>query len=277
MTSPTVLAIVFVLGACIGSFLNVCITRWPAKLSVVSPRSRCPNCERGISWYENIPLISWLLLKGRCRGCGIPISSLYPIVELTTAVLWTLCFMQLGMTFTAFRVAIFGTILLGVAVTDARDYLIPDGFTITGFLWNIASSAFALLIGEQLYFAAPIEALYGACVGAGSIAIVAWLGEAALKKEAMGFGDVTLMAMAGAALGAERSLIAVFLGAFLGALMFLLVVYPIAWLRARSTGTEFDPPLVPFGVFLAPASMLVLIWGEELKQWWVAFTAGPGM
>jgi leader peptidase (prepilin peptidase)/N-methyltransferase len=277
MNDAGFLVAIFVLGACIGSFLNVCITRWPAKMSVVKPRSRCPVCERPITWYENIPMLSWLVLRGRCRGCATPISSLYPIVELATGVLWTATFMEFGPTFTGLRIAIFGTILLGVAITDARDYIIPDGFTITGFLWNFAAAVIAFILGEQMYFAAPGEALLGACVGAGSIAIVAWLGEAALRKEAMGFGDVTLMAMAGSALGPERSLITVFVGAFLGAVVFLLVVYPIAWMRARASRTPFEPPLVPFGVFLAPASMVVLLWGEELKEWWSAFTAAPGM
>jgi leader peptidase (prepilin peptidase)/N-methyltransferase len=181
--------------------------------------------------------------------------------------------MHLGVTFTAVRVAIFATILLGVAITDARYYIIPDGFTITGFLWLLASSLIGLVMGEQLFFASPVDALFGACVGAGSIAIVAWLGEAALRKEAMGFGDVTLMAMAGAALGPESALIAVFVGAFLGAAVFLFVVYPVSWFRARGTGKPFEPPLVPFGVFLAPASLIVLLWADVLKEWWMRFTA----
>jgi leader peptidase (prepilin peptidase)/N-methyltransferase len=277
MTSGFFAATAFLFGICIGSFLNVCITRWPKDMSVVRPRSRCPGCERQIEWYENIPLLSWLLLRGRCRGCGAPISSMYPIVELSVGVIWMLSVMTLGATFTALRVAVFATILLGVAITDARDYMIPDGFTITGFLWNIAASFAALVLGEQYFFATPIDALLGACVGAGSIAIVAWLGEAALKKEAMGLGDVTLMAMAGAALGVERALITVFLGAFLGAAVFLVVVYPITWFRSRGTHTEFKPPLVPFGVFLAPASLLVLLWGEELKQFWRTLTAVQGV
>ncbi len=274
LSSYLVLAIVFLMGASIGSFLNVCITRWPAHLSVVKPRSRCPGCERQIEWNENIPIVSWIALRGRCRGCGIAISTLYPLVELTTGAIWVIAAMQLGVTFTALRVAIFATILLGIAITDARDYIIPDGFTITGFLWIFISSAIAMFMGEELFFATPADALFGACVGAGSIAIVAWLGEAALKKEAMGFGDVTLMAMAGAALGPERSLIAVFVGAFLGAVVFLVVVYPIAWLKSRSGGTPFNPPLVPFGVFLAPASVVVLLWGAKLREWWEVMVQG---
>jgi leader peptidase (prepilin peptidase)/N-methyltransferase len=117
-------------------------------------------------------------------------------------------------------------------------------------------------------FADPKDALFGACVGAGAIAIVGWLGEVALKKEAMGFGDVTLMAMVGAVLGPERTLLTVFVGAMLGAFGFLLIVYPIAWTRSKRAGVPFDPPLVPFGVFLAPAALLTLLWGNDLMQWY---------
>lgn len=270
------LASAFAVGACIGSFLNVCITRWPQKLSVVRPRSRCPQCMRQLSWYENVPIISWLVLRGRCRGCGIPISRLYPLVELSCGLLWTAIALEWGASFTTLRVAVFSSILLGVAITDARDYVIPDGFTITGFLLILLASVVAAAVGDLAMFATPVDALFGACVGAGSIAIVAWLGEAALKKEAMGFGDVTLMAMAGAALGPERALVAVFVGAFLGATVFLLVVYPITWLRARAKQAEFAPPLVPFGVFLAPASLLVLLWGEQLRQLWEVLVLAKG-
>jgi leader peptidase (prepilin peptidase)/N-methyltransferase len=275
VSSLLLLFVIFLMGASVGSFLNVCITRWPHRLSVVKPRSRCPKCERPIEWYENIPIVSWLALRGRCRGCGVPISSLYPIVELTTGIIWTLAFYHLDFTFTALRVAIFTTILLGIAITDARDYIIPDGFTIPGFFWIFASAAIAAFTGEEVYFATPGDALFGACVGAGSIAIVAWLGEAALRKEAMGFGDVTLMAMSGAALGPVNSLIAVFVGAFLGAVVFLAVVYPITWLRSRSSNTPFSPPLVPFGVFLAPGSLVVLLWGAELRRWWEFLVQTP--
>ena len=108
----------------------------------------------------------------------------------------------------------------------------------------------------------------GACVGAGAIAIIGWLGELALKKEAMGFGDVTLMAMVGAYLGPGRTLLTIFIGAFLGAVGFLAIVYPICWMRARRAGVPFAPPLVPFGVFLAPAALIALLWGTRMMDWY---------
>jgi leader peptidase (prepilin peptidase) / N-methyltransferase len=260
--------LVFLAGAAIGSFLNVCIARWPAGESVVKPRSRCPHCGRGVRAHENVPILSWLLLRGRCAGCGNPISPQYLIVELVVGLGWVVAVWVFGPTLTALRVAVFGTVLLGIAVTDARHYLIPDGFTVFGLLWVLATAAVGFAAGDATPFASPADALLGACVGAGAISIVGWLGEVALKKEAMGFGDVTLMAVVGAALGPGRSLLTIFVGALLGAVGFLAVVYPIAWVRSRRRGVEFDPPLVPFGVFLAPAALLTLLWGEQAIAWY---------
>jgi leader peptidase (prepilin peptidase) / N-methyltransferase len=263
----------FLVGLCIGSFLNVCVARWPRDLSVVSPRSRCPNCGHQLAWFENIPLASWLVLRARCRCCDEPISSIYPLGELAIGLLWALCVAELGPTFTALRVAIFLTILVGVALTDLRHYLIPDGFTITGLLWALGTAFIAPFLSESALFAGPYDALIGACAGAGFIAVIGWLGEAALKKEAMGMGDMTLMAFVGAALGPARALATVFLGATIGAVVFLAVVYPIAFMRrGRVTSQtelafsepELTVPLVPFGVFLAPAAVIMLFYGEEL-------------
>ena len=270
MTDPFLLVAVFVVGACIGSFLNVCIARWPAKQSVVAPRSRCPHCAHAIGWAENIPIVSWLVLRARCRGCGARISFQYPAVELATALGWVGAFWAFPDPFVALRVAVFGTVLLGIAVTDAKHYLIPDEFTVFGLGWALATAAVAMVMGSGLPFANLIDAVYGACVGAGAIAIVAWLGEVALKKEAMGFGDVTLMAVIGAALGPSLALLVIFVGALLGAVAFLLVVLPIGWMRSRRRGAAYETPLVPFGVFLAPAAMLTLLWGRPAIDWYRA-------
>lgn len=264
-----VLVPVFVLGASIGSFLNVCISRWPADLSVVRPRSRCPRCERGIAWHENIPLLSWVLLRGRCRGCRLPISVQYPAVEFAVALGWVASFVAFGLTFEAARVAVFGTILFGIAVTDAMTYLIPDGFTITGLVLVFAAAITNFFLGEPSLFASPWAALIGACAGAGAITIIGWLAEVIMKREAMGFGDTTLMAMVGAALGPERSLLTIIMGAFVGSVVFVLIVGPIVRWRNRGSTAAFAFPDVPFGVFLAPAAMLVLLWGDSLIAWYL--------
>ncbi len=266
----------FLVGLCVGSFLNVCVARWPRELSVIRPRSRCPHCGHQLAWFENIPLFSWLVLRARCRCCDEPISPIYPLVELTIGVLWAVCFAHYGPSFTALRLAIFLTILTGVALTDLRHYLIPDGFTVSGLLIMLAFSVVAAYLGDGQLFAGPYEALIGACAGAGLIAIIGWLGEAALKREAMGMGDMTLMAFTGAALGPGRAIATVFLGATIGAVAFLAIVYPIALLRRGrvSTQTELalggqasapvELPLVPFGLFLAPAAAIMLIWGDQI-------------
>ena len=276
-------------GACVGSFLNVCITRWPENLSVIRPRSRCPRCERGIAWYDNIPVASWLVLRGKCRGCALPISPLYPIVELLTAAIVLASFAWIDDGVAAFRLAIFATILLGIAVTDLRTYTIPDGFTVTGFVFVLVTAVIALFAGRDGLFAGPWQAVLGACVGAGAIAIVGWLGEVALKKEAMGFGDVTLMAFVGAAVGPELALLTVFVGAAIGAVTFLAVVLPIVALRARrapaapaTAPLPVDPadepsggaPHVPFGVFLAPAAVVTLLYGHEIIGAYLAYVIG---
>ena len=267
----------FALGACVGSFLNVCIGRWPHNESVVSPRSRCPRCAHEIAWYDNIPMVSWILLRAKCRGCALPISAQYPIVELVVGILWLLAAVHYGATFAALRVAIFATIMLGIAVTDAKHYLIPDGFTVSGLVFVMVTSMVAVFRGEPGPFAEPYDALVGACAGAGAVAIVGWLGEVVLKKEAMGFGDVTLMAVVGAAVGPTRSLLVLFIGAALGAFAFIGVVYPVVKLRGAPRGDQIDLgleapraelPEVPFGVVLAPAAILVLVWGETLIAWY---------
>jgi leader peptidase (prepilin peptidase)/N-methyltransferase len=260
--------IAFLFGACIGSFLNVCVSRWPRDQSVVKPRSRCPKCGHEIPWYENIPLVSWVALRARCSGCGNPISPIYPLLELVVGLGWFGAVIHYGPTLTALRVAVLATILLGIMITDATHYVIPDGFTVFGLFFALVAAGAGTLLGETLPFASLYDSVIGACVGAGAISIIGWLGELALKKEAMGFGDVTLMAMVGAYIGPGRTLLTIFIGAFLGAVIFLAVVYPITWLRCRKRGIPFEPPLVPFGVFLAPAAMIALLWGSQMMHWY---------
>ena len=260
-------------GLCLGSFLNVCVSRWPRDLSVVRPRSRCPNCGHQLAWFENIPVVSWIALRARCRCCDEPISAIYPLGELVVGLVWGASVANFGATFTAVRLAVVLTILIGVALTDLQHYIIPDGFTVTGLLWSLGTALVAPFHGETLLFAGPYDAIVGACAGAGLIAVIGWLGEVALKKEAMGMGDMTLMAFLGAALGPQRAIATVFVGATLGAVVFLGIVYPIAALRRGRATTQTELPLgsapmqlplVPFGVFLAPAGAIMLIWGDVL-------------
>jgi leader peptidase (prepilin peptidase)/N-methyltransferase len=270
---------VFAIGACVGSFLNVCIGRWPEGLSVVKPRSRCPKCGHQIKATENIPIVSWLLLRGRCSGCGERISIQYPIVELLVGLLWLAAFLQFGMSFTAFRVAVLATVLLGISITDAKHFLIPDGFTVFGLFFVILTSLVALYLGETFPFARPWDAVIGMCVGAGAISIVGWLGEVWLKRPAMGFGDVTLMAVVGAAVGPTRALLTIFIGAVLAPIVLLGVVYPLSARGLADDAGQTELALeasggwrkreLPFGVFLAPAAVIALLWGDAIIAWYL--------
>lgn len=283
MSEATIAAIfAFLVGACFGSFLNVCISRWPAGMSVIRPPSRCPSCERPIRAYENVPIFGWLALRGRCAGCGSSISPQYPLVELLIALVWLATVLLFGPTLLALRVAVFITLMAGIAITDAKHYVIPDGFTIFGLIWLLVTSFAAVFARSQSVFATPYDAMMGALAGAGAIAIAGWLGEAAFKREAMGFGDVTLMAVVGAALGPQRALLTIFVGAALGVIVFVGVVLPVTRLfprprhsDAESDGTEVATlPLVPFGVFLAPAAIVSLFYGDALIQWYFSHFIG---
>ncbi len=251
---PYVVAIAAVLGAVIGSFLNVCIVRWGAesKQSVVRPRSRCPQCGKGIAWYDNVPVLSWLLLRGRCRGCGNSISVQYPLVEIATAIVWAYLAARHGATLEALRGATFGTILLGIGMTDARAYLIPDEFTLGGLALGLL---FSLAGGLAGFTEAAIGAAVGFCllwaVGAGGT----WL----FKQEAMGGGDIKMMAMVGAFLGWRGVLLTIFLGALLGSLIFV----PLHLAGSRK--------LVPFGIFLALGAAAAWLVGPAIYAWYAGY------
>ncbi|HEX9128715.1 MAG TPA: prepilin peptidase [Gemmatimonadaceae bacterium] len=270
---------VFAIGAAIGSFLNVCIGRWPEGLSVVKPRSRCPKCGHQIKASENIPILSWLMLRGKCSNCHERISIQYPIVELLVGLIWLDAYGHLGMSFTAFRAAVFVTVLLGIAITDAKHFVIPDGFTVFGLFFILLTSFIALYLREAEPFAGPWDAILGMCVGAGAISIVGWLGEVWLKRPAMGFGDVTLMAVVGAAVGPVRSLLTIFIAAVLAPIVLLGIVYPLSARGladdkgqtelALEVGGGWRKRELPFGVFLAPAALIALVHGDAIIAWYL--------
>jgi len=237
-----------ILGLVLGSFLNVCTLRWPTDESVVRPPSRCPGCGSSIRWFDNVPVLSYLVLRGRCRSCGLSISPQYPLVELATGLIWAGAFLQYGLTFEALRGALFLTLLLGIAITDARFYIIPDQFSLGGAVLGLALSP---LPGGLAF----LDSLLGALVGFGLLWLVARLGGWLLKKDAMGGGDLKMMAMVGAFLGIPGVLLTLFLGALLGSVVF----GPIAWKTGK---------LVPFGIFLAAGAAVTWGWGADLIRWY---------
>lgn len=256
-------------GLTVGSFLNVCSLRWPAEESVVSPPSHCPRCGEGVRWYDNVPVLSWLLLRGRCRWCKEPISIQYPLVELATGLVWAGVFAAHGPTWEALRGAVFLTILFGISLSDARFYIIPDEFSVGGAILGVAM---AFLPGGIAWH----QALLGAVVGYAALWAVAVGGtwvirrlfpgrlEEAGVEQAMGGGDVKMMMMVGAFVGVPGVALTVFLGSVLA----LLVYGPVAALSKR---------LIPLGVFLAAAGAVAWAWGQALVHWYLTSVVGlPG-
>lgn len=235
-------------GLVLGSFLNVCTFRWPTDESVIRPPSHCPACESAIRWYDNVPVVSYLILRGRCRSCGVLISPQYPLIELATGLIWVGLFTHLGLSVEALRGSVLLTLLLGIAVTDARFYIIPDQFSVGG-------GALGLLMAPLPGGPTILQSILGAAVGFGFLWLVAKGGTWLFKKDAMGGGDLKMMAMVGAFLGVSGVFLTLFLGALLGSLIF----GPISWKTGK---------LVPFGIFLAAGAAVTYGWGERLMEWY---------
>ena len=242
------------LGVILGSFLNVCALRWPNDESVISPRSRCPQCGKGVLWYDNLPVLSWMLLGGRCRSCSAQISPQYPLVELATRLIWAGMVWMNGLDPEALRGALLLSILLGIAISDARFYIIPDQFSLGGTPLGVGFAFLFPVIGVG-------QSLLGVAFGFVLLWAVAWAGEKAFKKEAMGGGDIKMMAMIGAFLGVQGVLLSLFLGAFLGAVIFGPISY--------KTGK-----LVPFGIFLAVGAAASYLWGDLPVAWYLGWAFG---
>ncbi len=240
------------LGAAIGSFMNVCVHRLPHGESVVRPRSHCPSCGIDIPARDNIPILSWLLLRGRCRGCGERISLRYPLVELVSIGIWVGMALAYGPTLHALSGAVFFTLLLAIAITDARHYVIPDELSIGGL-----ASGLALDVVTELTTGMPtiVSSVVGAALGFLLLVGVGLVGDWVFKKPAMGGGDMKMMAMIGAYLGPIGAILTIFLGALAGSLIF----GPISFKTGK---------MVPFGVFLALGAAATFLLGDALIDWY---------
>lgn len=237
------------LGLAAGSFLNVCITRMPAGDSVVRPRSRCPACGATIRWRDNLPVLSWILLRARCRDCGVRIPWRYPAIELAAALAWGGMAWLYGTSVAALTGAVLVTLLLAIAVIDARHYVIPDALSLGGCAAGLALST---IPGST----PTLAAVAGAALGFGLLYTVGWLGEKALRKPALGGGDVKMMAMVGAFLGPGGALLTIFLGALAGSLIY----GPVSLRTGRP---------VPFGTFLALGATAAFLFGDPLFDWYL--------
>jgi leader peptidase (prepilin peptidase) / N-methyltransferase len=303
---PVIAAAVFVMGLAFGSFLNVCIYRMPRGISVLTPRSACPNCKAGIALYDNMPVLSWLVLRGRCRHCKAAISPRYLLIELLTGFLFLICYWYFGWTLSALKYSVFSFLILGLIFTDAETKLLPDNLTLPGLALGILFSLMVpvndlashfLNADVSLPFSDAItlrlwsltDSLLGAVVGAsfiyGAGAIyLRWRG-----TEGMGFGDVKLMAMVGAFLGIKLTVLTIFAASLSGSVFGLGTVLLVwlkrtrrfakrladaraarqrAWQSAQVVYRSFQ---MPFGVFLGSMALLASFVGDRVLNWYGRF------
>ena len=294
-----VIAIFFLFGIVIGSFLNVCITRIPEELSIVRPGSHCPRCQAPIRPYDNVPIVSWFVLGGKCRDCGLPISPLYPSIELLTGLVFVACYLSYGVTQETFKWLIFCCFILVLTITDLRVRLLPDAVTWPGFGAGLVFSAFlppedgiVLLFFWKLPHWAHRDFLLGllsAVLGAAFGSFFLWGAGAVYKllrgHDGLGSGDVKMMVMAGAFLGVRDTFLTILLGTLLGSIIGLSVVstlYASGWRRklaerASRRGLGSTNSLrcaiasqyqLPLGTFLGVAALLLVCLRPVLSRWW---------
>jgi leader peptidase (prepilin peptidase)/N-methyltransferase len=242
-----------ILGAMVGSFLNVCIYRLPNEESIIWPRSHCPACKKMIRFYDNIPLISYLLLRGRCRHCKGSISIQYPLVEGITALSSLFLFMKFGPSLSYLIYFALVASLIVITVIDLYHQIIPDGISLPGIGVGLLTS----LVNPQITF---FNSLMGILLGGGSLFLVATLYEWIFKREGMGGGDVKLLAMIGAFLGWKAVILTILLSSLIGSITGILIMI--------LKGKDFKYA-IPFGPFLSLGAVITLFYEESLVRWYL--------
>jgi len=253
-------------GLLIGSFLNVCIYRLPRDLSVLFPRSHCPECEQTIAWYDNIPLLSYLVLGRRCRNCGAWISWRYPAVELLTGVLFYLAVYLYGVTPVAVKLCLFSAILVELTISDLETLIVPDEFTLGGLALGVVTAAFVPMPSELVSLFTSLDAdprlvsvgnsIAGALFTGGTLYLVGWLYKKVRKREGLGLGDVKMIAMVGSFLGLHLTLLALIAGSIVGSIVGLAYIYAF----------KKDPATyeLPYGTFIGAAAIVMGFLGPRL-------------
>jgi leader peptidase (prepilin peptidase)/N-methyltransferase len=300
---PLLAITTFALGLAFGSFLNVCIYRLPLGKSVVTPRSACPHCGNFIPLYDNLPVVSWLLLRGKCRACKAPISPRYLVVELITGLMFLGCYSHFGFTLAMLKCIVLGYLLLGLIFTDAETKLLPDALTLPGIVLGIAFSLLvpvddlasrimpglvSLPVSGDLSWRmwSLADSALGATVGASFLYGAAAIYLRARGVEGMGFGDVKLMAMIGAFLGIKLTVLTIFAASLAGSLFGVSTILAVwikrtrrnaargssssdarrrAWQSARLALRHYE---MPFGVFLGSMALLAFFFGNDLLHWY---------
>lgn len=246
--------VVAVYGACIGSFLNVCAYRLPLGQSVVRPRSRCTTCGRTLSWFDNLPVVSWVVLGGRCRTCREPVSWMYPAVEVVTALVFLLTYLTYGFTLLAAVRVVFACALIVLFVTDLQHKILPNVITLPG-----------IVVGFICSFILPpgwVNSLIGLLVGGGVLFAIAEAYYRFRGQEGLGMGDVKLLAMIGAFLGWKLVLLTLVFASFTGSLAGGILI------ASGKGGMKYA---LPFGTFLTVGALLAATWGEPIADWYFGF------
>lgn len=241
-----------VFGMVVGSFLNVCICRLPGEKSIVSPPSHCPVCLCQIRWYDNIPLFSYLFLRGKCRGCGSHISLQYPLVELINGILTLFLFLRFGPTLIFAALFLFCSALVVITFIDIEHQIIPDEISLSGIVVGFALSFF--LKGHGW-----LNSLFGILLGGGSLLLVAYGYERLTGKEGMGGGDIKLLAMMGAFLGWKAVPFIIFTSSLIGS------VVGISMMLFQKKDSKLA---IPFGPYLASGAVLYIFYGQQLIRWY---------
>jgi leader peptidase (prepilin peptidase)/N-methyltransferase len=268
----------FLFGLLIGSFLNVCILRIPADKSIVLPASSCTKCGKPIAAYDNIPVLSWLFLGGKCRHCKTPISRMYPAVELLTGLLFLGCYWVFGPTVDALKWAVFAALLVVLTITDLRERILPDEVNFFGLGAGLLFSFFtksldgtALWLSNRWFEFPPpqaalsfADAVLGALAGSGLLWIVAEGYFRLRGREGLGLGDVKMMAAVGAFLGLKRTMMTVLVGSLLGS------VIGIFLMAVTKKGRDYE---LPFGTFLGAGALLVVFFGTPALHWYESLLA----
>jgi leader peptidase (prepilin peptidase)/N-methyltransferase len=268
----------FLFGLIVGSFLNVCILRIPADKSIVLPASSCTKCGKAIAPYDNIPVLSWVFLGGKCRNCRTKISAMYPAVELLTGVLFLGCYFVFGPTVDALKWAVFAALLVVLTITDLRERILPDEVNFFGLGAGLLFSFFTKsldgtaqwLAGRWFDFPPPqialsfADAALGALAGSGLLWIVAEGYFRIRGREGMGLGDVKMMAAVGAFLGLKRTMMTVLVGSLLGSVIGILLI------AISKKGRDYE---LPFGTFLGAGALLVVFFGTPALLWYESLMA----
>lgn len=278
------IAYVFLFGLIFGSFFNVCIYRIPLGMSIVKPGSHCFNCNYFLKWYDNIPLLSYLLLRGKCRKCGAIYSVRYFLVELLTGILFTIVFLKYNYSWATLVYIIVTSLLIIITFTDIDHWIIPDSINLGGFIFGVLVALIIPFLGndfyistfgpikEKMYFTPLLNCLAGAGAGFLLFYLIGFFGSLAFKKEAMGGGDIKLMTFVGAFVGHINIFLIMMIASLLGVLIAISTfgASKIYKLLHKKEEVSQKPSLyhhIPFGPYLAVSTYIILVWGHEIVAW----------